>query len=244
MLVLPLLLLTTTSPMTDFIEIYPNTLSQEFCKNFITDFENSPHKNEGRTGGGIDISKKISQDIYLNLHPEFQPALQTILQACTTHITEYVNKYYFSLISGISLTVQHPVTKKPIQLTADNFEEVGKPNLINLIQYLFRLAPINAQKYSQGKGNYNYWHSEIFPQKGDNDALHRNLLFILYLNDIKEGGETDFFYQEKSIKPKAGTMIIAPCGFTHTHKGNVPISSDKYVLTSWMLFNQADKIYT
>ena len=132
--------------MTDFIEIYPNALSQEFCKKFIQDFEQSPYKNEGRTGGGIDVSKKLSQDIYLNQHAEFQPALQTILQTCITHIIEYVNKYYFSLISGIALTVQHPITKQPVQLTAENFEEVGKPNLKNLIQYLFRLAPINAQK--------------------------------------------------------------------------------------------------
>jgi hypothetical protein len=230
--------------MTDFIEIYPNALSQDFCKKFIQEFEQSPYKNEGRTGGGIDVSKKLSQDIYLNQHVEFQPALQTILQTCITHIIEYVNKYYFSLISGIALTVQHPITKQPVQLTAENFEEVGKPNLKNLIQYLFRLAPINAQKYLQGKGNYNYWHSEIFPQVGENNALHRNLLFLIYLNDVEEGGETDFFYQEKSIKPKAGSMVIAPCGFTHTHRGNVPVSSDKYVLTSWMLFNTADKIYT
>jgi hypothetical protein len=230
--------------MNDFIEVYPNALSQEFCKKFIDDFEKSPHKNAGRTGGGVDLSKKISQDVYLNQHAEFQPALATILQACIDHITAYVTKYYFSLISSISLTVQHPVTKKPVQLTADNFEEVGKPNLVNLIQYLFRLAPINAQKYLQGKGNYNYWHSEIFPQLGENNALHRNLLFLIYLNDVEDGGETDFFYQEKSIKPKAGTMVIAPCGFTHTHRGNVAVSSDKYVLTSWMLFNPADKIYT
>ena len=77
--------------MTDFIEIYPNALSQDFCKKFIQDFEQSPYKNEGRTGGGIDVSKKLSQDIYLNQHAEFQPALQTILQTCITHIIEYLS---------------------------------------------------------------------------------------------------------------------------------------------------------
>ena len=95
-----------------------------------------------------------------------------------------------------------------MQLTADNFEEVGKPNLSNLLQYLFRLVPINAQKYRQGKGNYNYWHSEIYPQAGENVALHRNLIFIIYLNDVDEGGETDLFYQEKSIKTKADKIYI------------------------------------
>lgn len=230
--------------MTDFIETYPNILTADFCQNFIRSFEQSGHKHTGKTGGGVDESKKISQDIYLNRHPEFEQQLNVITQASTKAITDYVCKYFFSLISGISLTLRHPVTQQPVVLTKDNFDEVGKPNAANLIRYLFRLAPINAQKYPQGRGNYNYWHSEIYPQTGQNDALHRVLLFIIYLNDIDTGGETDFYYQNKSIKPKAGSILIAPCGFTHTHRGNVPQSSDKYVLTSWLLFNPAQQIYT
>ncbi|TLU64244.1 2OG-Fe(II) oxygenase [Thalassotalea litorea] len=230
--------------MTDFIEVYENALSKEFCQQFIEKFDQSPHQTAGSTGGGVDTSKKISSDIYLNKHPEFQPMLSTILQATTRNIEAYLEKYYFALISGISLTVNHPVTGKPVQLTAENFQEVGKPNLMNLIRYLFQLAPINAQKYDKGVGNYGYWHSEIFPQLNGNKALHRNLLFLIYLNDVEEGGETDFYYQNRSIRPKAGTMVIAPCGFTHTHRGNIPVSNDKYVLTSWMLFNPAERIYT
>lgn len=230
--------------MTDFIELYPNALSAEFCQKLIADFEKSPHKNAGRTGGGVDTTKKISQDIYLNQHQEFQPHLNTINQALTNCIVDYIGKYYFSLISSISLTVAHPVTKEPVQLTHENFEEVAKPNLLNLVRYLFRIDPINAQKYEKNKGNYGYWHSEIFPQLGENKALHRVLLFLIYLNDVEDGGETDFYYQDQSIKPKAGTMVIAPCGFTHTHRGNIPRSNDKYVLTSWVLYNPAQQIYT
>jgi len=230
--------------MTDFIEVYPNTLSNDFCSNFIKQFEQSQHQQVGRTGGGVDTAKKNSSDITLNQYAEFQPAMQVISQACTEKLSNYVQSYFFSLISGISITLQHPETKKPTVITADNFDEIGKPNAMNIMRYLFRLAPFTAQKYQQGIGNYGYWHSEIFPQTGTNEALHRMLLVIIYLNDVEEGGETDFYYQDKSVKPKAGTMIVAPCGFTHTHRGNVPISSNKYVLTSWVLFNSADKIYT
>jgi hypothetical protein len=229
--------------MTDFIEIYPNALSKDFCQQFIQQFEQHPQKFEGRTGGGVDPTKKLSQDIYLNNTPEFYPALQTILQNCEQHLTRYLAKYFFAMISGISLTVKHPQTGEPVVLTAENFNEVGQANLPALMRYLFRLAPINAQKYEQGKGNYQYWHSEIYPQAQHNNALHRVLLFLIYLNDVEEGGETEFYYQQRAIKPQAGTMVIAPCGFTHTHRGNIPLSNDKYVLTSWMMFNTADKIY-
>ncbi|MFD2165344.1 2OG-Fe(II) oxygenase [Thalassotalea euphylliae] len=230
--------------MTDFIEQYPNALSPEFCQQLIKDFEASPHKNAGRTGGGVDTTKKISEDIYLNQHSTFTPHLKQINQAVKQCTMDYFSKYFFSLISSISLKVTDPVTKGPVQLTEDNFEELGKPNLANLASYLFRIDSINAQKYAKDKGNYGYWHSEIFPELGENKALHRILLFLIYLNDVEDGGETDFYYQNKSIKPKAGTMVIAPCGFTHTHRGNVPRSNDKYVLTSWVLYNPAQRIYT
>jgi hypothetical protein len=230
--------------MTDFIEIYPDTLPANFCQEFIHSFDQSPYKNMGRTGGGVDINKKLSQDIYLNQHIEFQHQLAQITQACTSKIIDYMGKYFFSLIGSISLVVEDPRTNKPVQLTEENFNDVGKPNILNLIKYLFRLAPINAQKYTKNEGNYKYWHSEIFPQQGHNDALHRTLLILIYLNDVDEGGETEFYYQNKSIRPKAGSMIIAPCGFTHTHRGNIPKSSNKYVLTSWVLFNPAERIYT
>ncbi|WP_259365770.1 2OG-Fe(II) oxygenase [Colwellia sp. MB02u-6] len=100
-------------------------------------------------------------------------------------------------------------------MTVDNFEELDKPNLCNLIKYLFNLAP---QRYEQGQGNYGYWHSDIFLQLVENKALHQVLLFLIYLNDMEEGGETDFYYQNKSIKLKAGSMVIAPCSFTHTQR--------------------------
>ncbi|MEC7470920.1 MAG: 2OG-Fe(II) oxygenase, partial [Pseudomonadota bacterium] len=31
--------------------------------------------------------------------------------------------------------------------------------------------------------------------------------------------------------------------FTHTHRGQIPVSDDKYILTSWVLFNRAEQLY-
>jgi hypothetical protein len=38
-------------------------------------------------------------------------------------------------------------------------------------------------------------------------------------------------------------MVIAPAYFTHTHRGCVPVSNDKYILTSWILLNRAEQLY-
>jgi hypothetical protein len=64
----------------------------------------------------------------------------------------------------------------------------------------------------------------------------RVLVFTLYLNDVEEGGETEFLYLSKRVQPKTGRMVIWPAGFTHTHRGNPPLKGDKYIITGWVEF--------
>lgn len=230
--------------MEDFIQVTDGVLDKALCQRFIQVFDQSQNTRAGQTGGGVDTDKKRSVDVSIGRHPEFKAEYQALLPLVSTQLFKYFEKYFFALIGPIGLTVADPQTGKPVKLTQENFERVGKPNLANLVQYLFRIGDINAQKYQAKSGGYPYWHSEVYPQKGGNDPLHRILLFMFYLNDVDEGGSTDFHYQNRSIQPKAGSMVIAPAYFTHTHRGAVPISNDKYILTSWVLFNQAEKIYT
>ena len=230
--------------MEDFIQVTDCVLDKALCQRFIQVFEQSQNTKVGQTGGGVDTDKKRSLDVSISQNPEFKAEYQAMLPLLSTQLIQYFEKYFFALIGPIGLTIADPKTGKPVKLTEDNFERLGKPNLANLVRYLFRIGDINAQKYKAQSGGYPYWHSEVYPQKGANDALHRILLFMFYLNDVEEGGTTDFHYQNKSIQPKAGSMVIAPAYFTHTHRGAVPISNDKYILTSWVLFNPAEKIYT
>ena len=64
----------------------------------------------------------------------------------------------------------------------------------------------------------------------------RTLVFTIYLNDVEEGGETEFLHQSVRVKPETGRIVIWPAGFPYVHRGNPPISGEKYILTSWMLF--------
>lgn len=227
----------------DFIEVYDNALSADFCNAFMQTFDNSPHLQAGRTGGGVDVSKKLSSDLYLNQHTEYQEQLKLIQETTFRYALQYFKKYHFALIAPLALQVRHPKTGEAVALTHENFDEVAAGNEAAYMQLLYRLGPIQAQKYEQGKGNYNYWHCEVFPEKNSVEALHRTLLFMFYLNDVEEGGSTDFYYQQRSIKPKQGRMVIAPGYFTHTHRGSTPVSNDKYILTSWILMNPGGRIF-
>ena len=227
----------------DFIEVYDDALDADFCRSFIDRFEASAHKVPGRTGGGVDTTKKISTDLYLNQRPEFKEDLAHILKVTTRHAEQYFRKYHFALIAPLALTLADPETGQPVALTHDNYRDVGEPKAADLMKALYRLGGVQAQKYDRGSGNYNYWHCEVFPEAPANEPLHRTLLFMYYLNDVAEGGQTEFFYQQRAIQPQTGRMVIAPGYFTHTHRGCVPVSGDKYILTSWILLNRAEQLY-
>jgi hypothetical protein len=229
--------------MTDFIEIHDNALDPNLCHEIIDAFNKSPRVTRGLTGHGVDTEKKDSYDIHLNMHPEWLPTLQRIVQTADPLLKQYLRKYLYTLIGALSPALQDPKTGKRVTLTRENFAELGDPHLSQLIGMFYRYGTFNVQKYLKGSGGYPHWHSEIYPKDVDCDQLHRVLAFQFYLNDVSEGGETEFFYQEKKVQPKTGRMLVFPAGFTHTHRGNVPQSGDKYVITSWVMFHRAETIY-
>ena len=54
-----------------------------------------------------------------------------------------------------------------------------------------------------------------------------------YLNTVEEGGETEFLYQQVKFKPTRNTALLWPGSWTHQHRGNPPVSGNKYILTGW-----------
>ena len=94
-----------------------------------------------------------------------------------------------------------------------------------------KIYTVKIQRTNVGQG-YHVWHFE----DSSRNTSNRILTFILYLNDINEGGETEFLYLHKRVKPVEGRMVIWPAGFTHTHRGNPPLKDSKYIMTGWVEF--------
>ncbi|GAB4189594.1 MAG: 2OG-Fe(II) oxygenase [Wenzhouxiangellaceae bacterium] len=228
----------------DFIGVYDDALDAAFCERLISRFDGDNRVTQGRTGHGVDLSKKDSMDLTISDHEDWRDEISQLQQSLFPHLCDYMIAHRYLLIGALSPTVMDPDSGKPTVLNDSNFERLGIPLVPQLVDYLYYCGRLNLQRYRAGSGNYNHWHSEIYPQQGSVEPLHRVLLFQYYLNDVSAGGHTHFHYQQRTIAPKRGRLIIAPAGFTHTHRGEVPESNDKYVVTSWVLFKPAEVVYS
>ena len=86
----------------------------------------------------------------------------------------------------------------------------------------------NIQHYGPGQG-YKKWHNE----RGEYQIKQRALVFMTYLNDVPDGGGTEFaYYPELKIKAKKGLSLLWPTDFTHTHRGIIS-QHEKYIITGW-----------
>lgn len=89
----------------------------------------------------------------------------------------------------------------------------------------------NIQRYMPGEG-YSAWHTE---RTGSEEPFtSRHLVFMTYLNDVTDSGQTEFYHQKVSISPRKGLTVIWPADWTHTHRGVVSPTQTKYIATGWL----------
>jgi len=109
------------------------------------------------------------------------------------------------------------------------------PSYVSEIDILRQLSNHTIFTYKVQKtipsGGYHVWHSE-------HSHIHQQRIaaYILYLNDVPDGGETEFLYQRKRIAAREGSLVIFPASYTHAHRGNPPLRGTKYIMTGWIEF--------
>lgn len=227
----------------DFIEVYEGAVSREDCATLIEHFERSGQAQPGRVGGGVLPELKDSRDIQISGKPEWREAEAVLNAAMFRGLLAYLRKYRYAIIAPLMLQTADPVTGERRRMAEADFDALGDEVLGDIVRRVLRPGAINLQRYTAGQGGYPYWHCELYPKDASAETLHRTLLWTLYLNDGFAAGETEFLYQQRKIVPQAGALLIAPTAFTHTHRGNTPQSGDKYIATSWILFQRAEALF-
>lgn len=88
----------------------------------------------------------------------------------------------------------------------------------------------NLQYYPPG-GGYHVWHYERCALEPP--FIYRHLVYLTYLNDVNDAGETEFMYQKLKVKPETGLTLIWPVDWTFTHRGVSSPTEEKYIYTGW-----------
>jgi prolyl 4-hydroxylase len=94
-----------------------------------------------------------------------------------------------------------------------------------------KIADLILKRYRAGSG-------EAFQTHFDSiyDMSNRYLVFLWYLNDVETGGETYFPDLDVRVKAKTGRLLVFPPYWMYQHAGLAPVSNDKYILSTYLLF--------
>lgn len=188
----------------DFLGIYENVYPEGYCEHIIDEFEKCV-----REGAGFNRQQS-------------ENALKHNKNDMQLFISERMNIFHNFNNSSV-VDIFH----KGLQTCFDNYtEQFSILKNDNLISHGIKL-----QRTSPG-GGYHIWHYE----DGNIFSSTRVLVYLFYLNELdeNEGGETEFLYQRKRIKPQKNTMIIWPANFSYAHRGNTVLGNkNKYIITGW-----------
>jgi hypothetical protein len=95
----------------------------------------------------------------------------------------------------------------------------------------FKDIGYQVQRYRPGE--YYHWHID----GGSHELSQRQLVALWYLNDVPgPGGETDFRFQQVSVRPERGKLVLFPPFWTHEHRAAELRDGLKYIATTWVVF--------
>tara|TARA_Y100000385_G_scaffold279412_1_gene329069 strand:+ start:567 stop:1181 length:615 start_codon:yes stop_codon:yes gene_type:complete len=140
----------------------------------------------------------------------------TVKQSTDLHLQPNVDLY--------PLNLYHEALQKCILNYQEKYDEVKNLPKFNITE------PYNIQHYEKG-GGFKRWHYEGGNSE-EPQIKKRLIVFMTYLNDVDDGG-TEFKYQNLTTPAKKGLTLIWPVWWTHTHRGQVSHSKEKYIVTGW-----------
>ncbi len=192
----------------NFIGQYNSSVDQDTCKGLIALFENANKRKLVKAGlSGSDTVNVKKKD-----SADFSDT--QMIKALQDKYGHVIKKYFDSLIAC------HEQYKQKFPIL--NSPKTWPHGVFNW----------QLQRYYPGGQAYHAWHYEApTPQVSD-----RILAWMTYLNDVDEGGETEFQYYDLKIKPEQGKTLIWPAGFTHVHRGLPAPRDTKYIITNWFRY--------
>lgn len=99
------------------------------------------------------------------------------------------------------------------------------------ISPIHRLSDVIIKRYRPGGTEKFQVHFDAL-----REVSNRYLVFLWYLNDVEQGGETEFPDLGVKVKAAAGRLLMFPPYWLYQHAGLPPVSGDKYIMSTYALY--------
>jgi hypothetical protein len=206
-----------------FIKIYNSKYCPEFCDSVIKLFEKESDKVNGVFGNNTyNINTKNTLEFKI-------PSGGSNTNKLSDFYNEWVD------IDNIVHSVLSPTIIEYItEINSTLNLNMNDPKILYLNQNMnYNDSGHQIQKYTKNEGHYKSYHNDFSIIRVGDTNYYRILTYIIYLNTINEGGETNFF-GNYDIKPTVGNIVIFPATWEYPHCGKMPLSDDKYIITGWI----------
>lgn len=200
--------------MKEFIFENELSLDSAYCDYLINVFEsNKEVQSEGELGSSendkedsILILKDVKKTIDISIPNDIphESVFYDIHKHLKNELFKNVNEYY------------------------KNIDPTNEIYHTNLIHKKLSFNGFLMTKYIKNEGFFKI-HNDFCIKNN----RYRLFNFIWYLNEIEEGGRTIFF-DDSSIKPKKGKLVIFPSEWFFSHKAEIPLTDHKFIITGWI----------
>lgn len=186
-----------------FLYTKPNALPKDICRNIIQTFEMSEERQQ--KGQVYTNNAEQNSNIKDSMDMSFIPE-------------DLKDQKWGRLLSIIVDTVEKGVEDYKIRF---------KTGLTQVDP--FRISQgFNIQRYRPSQAFHGY-HCE----RAGIVHSERILVWMIYLNDVTDRGETEFYFQHHFERPEEGKLVIWPSDWTYLHRGIPSPTQTKYIATGW-----------
>ena len=206
--------------MKTFIEKYDNALSHDVCDKIINATSHENVKSWKGVVGSKEYKPEVKSTTDFNVYDVIDDdTIRAVRDSLFKHLLIYVKNNF----------IQHvPEALK----STDEFL---------LMKFFFPTFIVDqrsmfVKKYSDENDHF-HWHVDNQINSPNWKHAARLLVMMFYLNNVDEGGTTDFMHHDVSLKPTKGSLVIFPASWMYVHRGCPPISGEKYILNMWLLHN-------
>jgi len=187
----------------DYIKVYDDVLDENICQNLIDTFE--------------------------TFNPQKSPFYR---QSKNSWDLDYRQFYEFDIARVVEFNhFINPVYNVAKNIFARYNRECGR-----FFPEKMGFEDLRIKRYDANGIDQFGWHADV----GNYASARRFLVMFFYLNDVEEGGETEFQFSgdyskvpDFTVKPKRGRIVVFPPMWMFPHRGCMPISGSKYILSTY-----------